>query len=305
MAKTEKYVISTCYSEYETAKGFLLFEKQRMTTFRRHIQNETIQYYYILITKYLLSLGKYSVDFIKLILRRHISIAVYMYYRDNLDKDYKIKAFDEIIDKNINLDNLKNQVKYSGTMSLDNPFWNLYIGKDYDIIMDSISRLSSEKEETFALLSTVLDYFYYGCKFADLNYYNRLDLLIAYCMNNYEFSNFIFAPQDEEYLKNWISTKSFKEKDIKERILGHIINIIMTNNNLDLKKEMVVMPRYYYEMMLNEAYKHPFQNRYGFFEVDFQNRTAIILLNKIISPFKFKYNDKNYIFSKEGIVEEK
>lgn len=303
MANKDKYVISTCFSEYETAKGLLLFEKERMKTFKRHISNETIQYYYVLITKYLLSVEtKLSIDYIKTIIRRHIAISVYMYFRDGLDKSYRIKGFDEILDKDIDLTDLKRPVKYINSTSLSNPFWDLYNGADYETIKDSIIDISLDDEKTVALLCTVFDYFYYGCKFADLKYYNRSDLLIAYGINNYSFNNYTFKVLDNDYLENWVSTKNdFHEKDIEERILGFIINIILINGNLEFKDEMVVMPRYYYEMMINEARKPIFKNRYGFFEVDFINRVAVILPDKIKKSFEFKYNDIDYIFTSKGI----
>ena len=302
MAK-EKYVISSCYSEYETARDILLFRKERMTTFKRHILNETIQYYYILIAKYLLSLKNLNLDFIKTIIRRHIAITVYMYCRDKIENDYVIRAFDDILNKDINIDNLKRPLTYTGSMSLSNPFWDLYLGTDFNTIKESIDSIASEQDELYAILSTTFDYFYYGCKFADLKYYNRSDLLLAYGINNFEFRNFIFKPIGDEYLENWISTQNYKEKDIKERVLGHIINIIMTNDNLDFNKEMKLMPKYYYEMMFNQARKDPFRNLYGFFDADFKNGIATINVEKIDKSFKFKYNDKCYLFSKEGIKE--
>ena len=134
--------------------------------------------------------------------------------------------------------------------------------------------------------------------------FNIINNLIKKNLKNisYDRTGIVTQVLDNDYLENWVSTKNdFHEKDIEERILGFIINIILINGNLEFKDEMVVMPRYYYEMMINEARKPIFKNRYGFFEVDFINRVAVILPDKIKKSFEFKYNDIDYIFTSKGI----
>ena len=66
---------------------------------------------------------------------------------------------------------------------------------------------------------------------------------------------------------------------------------------------MIIKPLYYYGIMLNEERKKLIQDSFSFFEVEARAQQAYINIDKIEKSFQFKYNGKNYIFTKEGIIE--
>ena len=307
----DKFVINTCFDEEKTAYDILVLNKERRQTIKRHIENKNYPQYYILITKYLLK-HNYSISNIKEIIRKHIALVAYMIIREKEPGKY--------IDENSYL----NKLLYGKEMVIDSYFndmepieyfdglydasFELYHYDDYETIKRTIAELSNVYEHItgnnnlFGLLNNILDYFYYGCKFADLKYVNHSDLLISYNMNNEQLNTFNFELLTELEPDYWVSKQSFSEKDIKEKILGHIINIIMVNKNFDFTKEMIIMPIYYYGIMFNEARKKIIQDTYSFFDVDVKTQTAIINIDKIKKSFKFKYNNECYDFTKEGIL---
>lgn len=311
----DKLVIDSCYDEEKTAYNILILKKDIRKTLKRHIENKNCPQYYILITKYLLK-HNYSINDIKTIIRKHIALVAYMIIREK--KVEKVISENEFFNKllygpneiaiNLYLNNEKENEFYRGW---DNDLFDLYHYDDYQTIKRAIANINNDYEiitgnnNIFTLLNIVLDYFYFGCKFADLKYINHSDLIISYNQNNEQLHSFSFElleAMGEVYDECYISTQSFKEIDIKERILGHLINIIFINNNLDYKNEMKLLPIYYYEIMFNEARKKILQDAYSFFDVDAKNQTATINMNKIKKSFKFKYNNECYSFTKEGIV---
>ena len=86
-------------------------------------------------------------------------------------------------------------------------------------------------------------------------------------------------------------------------MLGHVINIIFENNNLDFNNIMNIKALPYYKMMINEARKKTIQDTLYFMEVDFENRTATINKKEIKQEFDFEYNNVIYRFTRNGIVE--
>lgn len=307
----DKFVIDTCYDEEKTAYDILVLKKERRTTLKRHIENKACSQYYALITKYLLK-QNYSIDNIKEIIRKHIALVAYMIIREKDPGKY--------IEENSYL----NKLLYGKEITIEaylkdigpvdyfegiyDTSFELYHYNDYETIKESIAEICNIYEgitgnnNLFSLLKNILDYFYYGCQFADLKYVNHSDLLISYSLNNEELKCFSFEPLDDVYKDYFISTQSFKGKDIKERILGHIINVIFENDNLNYAKEMEIMPNYYYEIMFNQERKKYIQDTYSFFDVDHKTQTATINVEKIKKSFKFKYNNECYIFTREGIV---
>lgn len=301
--KQNKNVVSSCFNEKETAESILLFDNVRLQVFNRHIEHESTEEYYLLISKYLLSLNKYSIEYIKTIIKRHIAVSAYFFIRKKNKNDkkweYRIRNLDEIIDKKISLNDLAKAPKKDESLN-ENPFWILYSSNDHKEIKGSISKIIKLYEKLDGLLNNVLDYFYYGCRFLKLEFYNHSDLAIAHCLNDDMFDTFTFVPLDDNYSENWIYTNNFKEIDIKEKTLGHVINIIMKNKNFDLKNDMKTSSRYYYEMMFNIERKD-LLSIYRFFKIDYKMQTAYIDKSEIRKSFKFKYNGIDYIFTPEGI----
>lgn len=305
----DKCVIESCFDEIKTSSDILFLKNERRKAFKRYVENETCTYYYILITKYLLSEG-YSPIQIKRIIKRHVAVASYLIIKDKKADSFfcTIDVFDDFLFK-AEKNNIDFFLKdYDEWYNFDE-FSDLYISDDYEEIKNSISSITNEYEKItgktniYTLLNNVIDYFYFGCKFADLKYINHSDLLISYNMNDNDLKKFDFEIVDDSYKNYWISTQSFKEKDIKEKILGHIINIIFENDNLDYKDKMIIKPLYYYGIMLNEERKKLIQDSFSFFEVEARAQQAYINIDKIEKSFQFKYNGKNYIFTKEGIIE--
>ena len=294
--------ISTCFDEKSTAKDLLLLKLDRRKALKRHIENNSFQEYYQLIVKYLLSINK-SKDEIKKIVRRHIALVLYIIQRD-IDSShdaYLYEEFDEVLNNDtVSIDFFDEEI----LLYYFEPICKLYNAESYEEIKCAKKELLKYFDEEWAksLLNVTTDYFYYGgCGFADLKYYNHTDLLVPFGINNLDFEAFDFDVLDDDYMKNYVSTISFKEEDIKEKILGHIINIIFSNNNLDFKNDMSVKKSYYYEIMFNIIRKKIINDTYSFFEVDFKKQTARININEIKKPFKFIYNGEKYIFNKDGI----
>ena len=304
----DKYVISSCFDEEATAEDILFLKKERRTTLKRYVENQTCSCYYILITKYLLK-HKYSVKDIKRIIKAHIVLTAYLIIHEKQPGNWRndVSIFNDVLYKNgVTIDFYLSELdwRYLDCYSC------LFNAVDFSEIKKCIAEISDEYKEVagnnnlISLLNNIMDYFYFGCKFADLKYYNHADLIISYNMNNESLTSFSFESIDLEYQKeNWISTQVFKELDIKEKIMGHIINIIIANNNYDFSKEMKIKPLHYYGIMFNEARKKFINDTYDFFDVDTKLQIATINRDKIKKDFRFKYNGKKYIFTKDGIKE--
>lgn len=304
----DKYVISSCFDEEQTAYEILTLNKNRRITLKRLIENKNCPQFYILITKYLIK-NNYSIMDIKRIIKRHIAVVSYLIIHEKEIKEnrHSNDFFNNLLysSNEIPLESLSKD--YDDEWHYYDCFSQLFYYDDFEIIKKCISEIVSIYEEIsgndniFTLLNNVLDYFYFGCKFADLKYFNHSDLLISYYMNNQQLNKFSFQLISEPDENSWVKTQPFSEKDIKEKILGHIINIIMINNNLKFGNEMSIMPIYYYGIMFNETRKKTIQDAYSFFDVDAKTQTASINIGKIKKSFQFKYNDDSYNFTKEGI----
>lgn len=304
----KKTVIDSCFDESKTAKSILCFEKVRWTMLKRHIRKKSYQAYYYLLIKYLISLKFLSIDDIKKVIKRHIAITTYLYLRDHCSNkwDYKIKELDYRLDRElINIDFLLDDDYYRDAF---NPFSDLYFDTDFKEIKKDIAsiykayeRLCGRYDYIEGLLNTILDYFCYGCKFADLKYYNHSDLIIARNLVDGKLEKFDFACDENELDSYWINSSPFKQVDIKEKLFGHVINIIMTNSNFDYSKEMRIMQPYYYDIMLCIGNKSLIQNSFSFFNVNTVNNTARIDITKIDHSIIFNYNGKDYMLCKDGI----
>lgn len=306
-----KFVIQSCFDEEKTAYDILVLKRERRQTLKRHIENKNCPQYYILITKYLLN-HNYSIHNIKEIIRKHIALVAYMIIREKKPGKY--------IEENIYL----NKLLYGKEMSIDSYFldddsieyfngaydvsFELFHNNDFEITKSMISKMNDLYEKItgnnnlFTLLNIIMDYFYFGCQFADLKYINHSDIMIPHIQNSEKLSSFQFEVIDGPFDEYYVSKQPFKWEDVKEKILGHIINIIFLNNNLNFEKEMKIMPMYYYELMFNQERKKYIKDTYSFFDVDAINQIATINSEKINESFNFMYNNECYTFTKEGIV---
>lgn len=308
-----KKIIDTSFSEKKTALSILNFDKERRTVFKRHLVNKSFSIYYSLLIKYLLSLNSLSIDEIKKVIKRHIAIVSYMLISDKLSQKHVIKG---LIIKDIDYKLNNNMIDLDFLLTREsiydgffyNPFDVLFENNDYKEIKGAIIAIN-DYYETFIgtnkyirpLLNTILDYFCYGCKFADLEYYNHSDLIIARHLVDGDLHEFSFECDENSLEKYWVSNNHFKEIDIKEKIFGHIINLLFVNNNLDFSKPIKIMPPYYYEIMLNVARKKLIQSTFSFFEVNTVECIATINTSAIGEDLHFKYNNIEYIFGKNGI----
>lgn len=311
MAK--KFVIDTCFSETETIKSILNFDKKRMTVFKRHLGNRSYQVYYSLLVKYLLSLNSLSIEEIKKVVRRHIAISTYLVVREKIPKKpdliFRFNDIERVItDHELNLESLLKKE----SLGSFNPFSCLFNDEDYEDIKRDIVCISSwydvftkGENRIDGLLNNVIDYFGYACKFADLKYLNHGDLIVAHSLIGEKLRDFTFTCNDDSIKKYWISNVVFKEEDIIEKMFGHIINIIMLNENYDFAKTMIIMPPYYYEIMLCYAQKKLIQSTFSFISVNVKNNTAVVKSEIIKDDIIFTYNDEKYVFSSKGIQKAK
>ena len=312
-----KKIIGTCFSEKETALSVLNFQKERRTVYKRHLGNESFTLYYSLLIKYLLSLNSLSITDVKKVIKRHIAITSYMYISDKISHKwgdwgkwcFRVKDLEHRLDNNlIDLDFLLTSESLSSTSLYDNPFVDLFVHDDFKKIKEAIVEINKVYENYIgtdnpisSLLNTILDYFCYGCKFADLKYYNHSDLIIAHHLVDGNCREFSFECDEKSLEKYWISNDPFKEIDIKEKIFGHIINLLIETNNFDFSKPIKIMQPYYYEIMLNIVRKKLIQHAFSFFEVNTVECTATINTRAIEEDIHFKYNNIEYTFGKNGI----
>lgn len=298
----KKYKIDSSYfDEIKFAEKILTLSFDISTTMNRLIQNETCSVYYSLLVKYLVH-KETNLDDIKKILRRHITLCLYKILSNKRDKNKVVKVDTmEMLLKNITISKLlEDEIKHSYSS-----FYYLYTAETFEEINEAYLSFLDEygSDDWIKLLFKIIfDYFYFNCLFADLKYINHNDLMISHSLfDDHNMNSFTFKVL-EDFTSNWKCTEGSSD-DYKEVVLGHVINIIFENNNLDFNNTMNIKALHYYKMMINEARKKNIQGTLYFMEVDFENRTAIINKKEIKQEFDFKYNNVIYRFTKNGIVE--
>lgn len=293
----KKYKLDySSFNEEKLAEKILKLSFDISPTMNRLIQNETCAVYYNLLTKYLIN-KKIEYQDIKKIIRRHITLCLYNIL---VNKKNGIKKIDEmeVLLKNITISKLlEDEDKYCY-----NPFCELYRAETYkEIKKASLSILDEYCNDKWVeiLLKIIYDYFKFDSAFADIKYINHSDLMISHSLfDDYKMNSFTFKSL-KSFDSNWKIKNS--NEDYKEVVLGHVINIIFENDNLDFNKTMNIKPMNYYKMMINESRKKSIEALY-FMDVDIIAETAVINKNEIKQEFDFEYNNIVYKFTKNGII---
>lgn len=300
-----KKTVDSCFDEEKTAYALLTFSKERRSLMKRLYENNSYPYIYILIVKYLLK-KEYSLDDILKILRRHAVIVSYCIINKESKGLFNDEYLGELIKRdNISIDTL-NTIESQNDFS--NSFENLYFSNDFKKYKKEITEIirryeSLDKNSKWiaGLLKNFFNYFSYNCGFRDLNYLDHFDLVLSHCMNDdKELNKFEFDCDNVEL--NWISSQS-SSSDYKKACLGQAINIIFENKNLKFDKEMNLKVYYYYSIMLNDRKKN-IKGTINFFNVNYDRDERVAKIDvKELKEFTFKYNGKEYLFSKHGIIE--
>lgn len=300
-----KKIVDSCFDEEKTAYALLTFSKERRSLMKRLYENNSYPYIYILIVKYLLK-KEYSLDDILKILRRHAVIVSYCIINKESKGLFNDEYLGELIKRdNISIDTLNDNENQN---DFSNSFENLYFSNDFKKYKKEISEIirryeSLDKNSKWisGLLKNFFNYFSYNCGFRDLNYLDHFDLVISHCMNDdKELNKFEFDCDNVEL--NWISSQS-SSSDYKKACLGQVINIIFENKNLKFDKEMNLKVYYYYSIMLNDRKKN-IKGTINFFNVNYDEDERVAKIDvKELKEFTFKYNGKEYLFSKNGIIE--
>lgn len=299
-----KKTVDSCFDEEKTAYALLTFSKERRIAMKRLYVNNSYPYIYILIVKYLLN-KDYSLDDILKILKRHAIIVSYYIINNETKGLFSDEYLDELIKRdNISIDMLntnENQNDFS------NSFENLYFTNDFKKYKKEIPKIISQYESLdknskwiAGLLKNFFNYFSYNCGFRDLNYYDHFDLVLSHCINDdRNLNKFEFDCEDVEL--NWVSSQS-STSDYKKACLGQVINIIFENNNLTFERDMKFKVIYYYSIMVNETRKNNIKSTLNFFNVIDINERIARIDTKELKEFKFGYNGKSYVFTKNGII---
>lgn len=293
---------SSCFDEYKTIEKFFVLDKDIEPTMKRIIQNKGFQNYYVLLTKYLTE-NELNVDKIKIILRRHILLCIYKLLVNQKNPIERVKGFDGKL-KNITISNLlDDELDFSCS-----PFYFLYKADTYSSVKHDIAEIielcsCNDEEWVRSTITSLFDYFYINCGFAEIKYVNHTDLMISHSLfNQPNLERFSFKLFNvDEFLPNWKCTET-SNNDYKEAVLGHVINIIFKNNNLLFDKSMDIKSVNYYSLMLNEPRKKSIQNTISFFDIDMENYKANIDISNLKSEFIFEYNGSKYNFTKNGII---
>lgn len=306
----------SCYSEYETAKDIVCFAYDKRAEIRRNYRDKHYSEYLQLIAKYCIN-QNLSNDETLIFLRKHTALVLYfseIFYNFNKKEKneyiskWRIPEFDYLL--------LEQTVDFNSLISLDlskyddNPFATFYNSNDYnDIkkckkdILDNLVLEAGTKLKLGYLFKCFFDYFYYTCSFKNnqIGIYGHNDLFLSLCLMNPTLRSFTFGI-NSDFSRNLVNKNPNElDKKVNSCLLGYIIDIIFTNDNLNFDKEMKVRPDYYYNILLCRDRGKTIRELFKFF-VYIDEKKTIIEKDKISSEFSFIYNGENYIFTKKGII---
>jgi len=310
------------FNEYNVAESIFKLEKDSFGTVKAQMDRSTNTDVFKLVAKYLYNNGIKDIKELKELLRKYMAVIGYLKFNSSKKLDQEklilVEEFDAF-EGGLSINDLKEKEIIS-----ENPFAKIYNynfeDRNYNkLVLETIDYIkkvgklkNDDVEKYMSLMNLYYDFFSTTTKFSYFTKENvtRFDIIIAEILSEgTNFENFNFHIEQEQF-GNFVKNINPKQQSNYFRyyvLIGYLIDLNIKYGNFNFDKKVPVNnSAAYYKLM--SGYKEQSYETVLFFDKKVEGNKGDLVdfmkINpKMISEFDFIFNDKEYSFTKKGIIE--